>query len=969
MLKLSLRSLFISFVISVLVATGVVTLAAPAHAVNGQAVVTRSTIQTSEKKNTQELEVLIGGISNPLVNVTAEFTYLALEDTSPANTSSSIFFTGTTSYTQCPNTAIGLKATNSVNGSCRIQNSANTSSFSWSGFSGYKSTGDVFAIRFPAGSLTFGNQATAYLDIRVDNVSVGFFNLNELPLTPQAALSLTSTSGTFGTPLTLTSSGGSGSGSLTYSTTNGTASGCAISGGSLSSSSAGTCQVTATKSADSTYAATSSSATSVSIGVAPRTLAFGPSTTYTLAYGATQTVTAAPSAGVGDGTVTYSVSSGTACSVNAITGTITVTESTGSCSVSASIAQGTNYQAASTTTQVIVNGSVKAITLTAGSPSVNFGTTYIPSALDISNALVFNQLLDYSGATFTYTGINGTAYPSSTTAPTDAGIYSVLPSNVVIETGANVDKTANYNISYAPGTLTISKVSRNLSFTSHSYSLTYGDTQTVQANPSAGNGTVTYSAGSSTACAVDSSSGVITITASSGTCSITANISAGTNHLAASTVTPVTVTVSARPITITAGSPSITVGDSFTPLFSVSTGNLVGSDAITGVTYRYAGTGSTTYTSTTTAPTAIGTYSITPSAPVFSVGHATNYAITFVAGTLFINNKLSRTLTFMATSYNLEYGDTQLVSAAVSGGPFDGTVSYSAGSSTACSVNTSSGLIQVTSGLGTCVVSAEISEGSAYLQATTTTPVTIIVEPRALTLTARNLTVPFGSAISPDFVTTQGMLQNSDAISGMSYSFAGTGSTNFASSSTAPNSGGTYAVTPFAAVFSTGSATNYSITYVAANLTIVQDAVPSATMTLGPPVGERILGGALTYSASGMQSSAHYEIKIRSTPQILSSGVTTGGAISGTTNIPGNLEAGWHTLTFDSTAADGTSFTESMYIKVSASGMLLATSSAMPLDLAHTGADVSSMTLLAIVTVMLGLAIFRMARRKPYKRR
>lgn len=970
MVKLSLRSLFIKVLISVFVAAGLVTASAPAQAANGQAVVTRSNLQTSERKNTQELEVQIGNITGPLLDVTLVFTGLSLADTNPANTVSSAFYSGTSSYATCPNSIISVMATNSISGKCRVQNSGD-SKFFWQGSPGYQTTGGQFLMRFPAGSLTFGSSTTPSLNVLVDNVSVGFFNLTETPLAQQASLSVTSTSGTFGNPLTLTSSGGSGGGALTYTTTNGTASGCTVTGNSLSSSSAGTCQVTASKAADSTYAAISSSSTTVSIGLVSRTLGFGSTTTYTLAYGATRTVTATPSLGAGDGAVTYSVSAGNACTVNASTGEIRVTGSTGSCEVSASIAQGTNYLAASTTTQVVVNGTVKAITITGGSPSVSFGNSFTPSALDISNtAGALNQLLDYTAATFTYTGVNGTLYPSTTTAPTHAGTYSVLPSNVLIETGSNVDTTANYNISYAPGLLTISKVSRNLAFTATSYSLSFGDNQTVVANADAGDGIVTYSAGSSTACTVNSATGLVTVTDSSGSCSITATIAAGTNHLAAATTTPVTVTVSARPITLTASSPAATVGETVSPSFSMSTGTLVGSDAISGVTYRYEGTGSTTFTSSTTAPTSIGTYSITPSAPVFSTGSGTNYSITFGVGTLTINNKLSRTLSFTSsTSFTLEYGQSQSVTAAVSGGPFDGTITFSDGSSTACSVGTSTGIIEVTSSTGTCVVSAEISEGVQYLGAITTTPVTVTVVPRALTLTAKNKTVSYGSAITPEFEITQGLLQNSDSLSGVSYTFAGTGSTSFASSATTPTAGGTYSITPWGAVFSAGLAANYSITYVTASLTIGQDAVPSATMTLDSPVGTRILGGTLTYSASGMQPSARYEVTLRSTPQILSSGVTAGGSVNGTTNMPRNLEAGWHTLTFVSTASDGSTFTESMYIKVSASGMLLATSTALPADLAHTGADLNSMTLVATAMLMLGLAIVRMASRKTHKRR
>jgi hypothetical protein len=86
----------------------------------------------------------------------------------------------------------------------------------------------------------------------------------------QVALTLTSTSGTVGTALTLTSSGGSGTGVVTYAVANGTATGCAISGSSLSATAAGTCIVTATKAADTTYESVSSTATTVTFA-APTT--------------------------------------------------------------------------------------------------------------------------------------------------------------------------------------------------------------------------------------------------------------------------------------------------------------------------------------------------------------------------------------------------------------------------------------------------------------------------------------------------------------------------------------------------------------------------------------------------------------------------------------------------------------------------------------------------------------------------
>lgn len=92
--------------------------------------------------------------------------------------------------------------------------------------------------------------------------------------TPQSALSVSSVSGIAGTPLTLTTSGGSGSGSVTYAAVDGTATGCSVSGGALSAQVPGTCVVTATKAADSTYLAVSSTPAVVTLAAATPVLSF-----------------------------------------------------------------------------------------------------------------------------------------------------------------------------------------------------------------------------------------------------------------------------------------------------------------------------------------------------------------------------------------------------------------------------------------------------------------------------------------------------------------------------------------------------------------------------------------------------------------------------------------------------------------------------------------------------------------------
>jgi uncharacterized repeat protein (TIGR02543 family) len=86
----------------------------------------------------------------------------------------------------------------------------------------------------------------------------------------QSAVTLTSTSGSFGTPLTLSANGGSGTGAYSFAVNSTGTAGCSITGGgtTLTASTAGSCTVIATRVADNNYNAAASSATSVTINAA-----------------------------------------------------------------------------------------------------------------------------------------------------------------------------------------------------------------------------------------------------------------------------------------------------------------------------------------------------------------------------------------------------------------------------------------------------------------------------------------------------------------------------------------------------------------------------------------------------------------------------------------------------------------------------------------------------------------------------
>jgi uncharacterized repeat protein (TIGR02543 family) len=94
-------------------------------------------------------------------------------------------------------------------------------------------------------------------------------------------------------------------------------------------------------------------------------------------------------------------------------------------------------------------------------------------------------------------------------------------------------------------------------------------------------------------------------------------------------------------LNVTASNLSVTSGGAVTPSVTVSGLNTGDTAVASGITYTYAGTGSTTYAASATAPSAVGTYSITPSGGTMTVSPSTdqaNYAgtYTYVPGTLTI---------------------------------------------------------------------------------------------------------------------------------------------------------------------------------------------------------------------------------------------------------------------------------------------------------------------------------------------
>jgi len=194
----------------------------------------------------------------------------------------------------------------------------------------------------------------------LDSLESGPDSVTTNSLTSQAAVVLTSTSGTYGTDLSLTTSGGSGSGTVTYAvTTTGTA-GCSItSGNTLSATSPGTCTVTATKAASGIYQSDSSNATTVTFAKKTQT----PLAVTTTSGDAITGITVATTGGSGTGAVTSSVTSGTATCTLA-SGVVTA-KTSGTCSLTVTKAADSTYSVESVTATLTFTGGAVTTTTTA----------------------------------------------------------------------------------------------------------------------------------------------------------------------------------------------------------------------------------------------------------------------------------------------------------------------------------------------------------------------------------------------------------------------------------------------------------------------------------------------------------------------------------------------------------------------------------------------------------------------------
>ena len=388
----------------------------------------------------------------------------------------------------------------------------------------------------------------------------------------QATLGISSVTGTYGTALTLATSGGTTNGSVTWGVSNGSASDCSVTGGRLTTTSIGTCTVTAVMAGSSNYFSVSNVGTTVTINAKPIIVT---ATANFKTYGDN------------DPALTFTTAVGALVGNDTLTGALTrvAGENVGEYTINQGTVDNTNYDISYTTAKLTINA--KPITVTATAKFKTYG--------DNDPALTFTTAVGALVGNDTLTGA------LTRVAGENVGEYTINQ--------GTVDNT-NYDISYTTAKLTIN--AKPITVTATAKFKTYGDndpalTYTTAAGALVGNDTL---AGSLTRVAGEN---VGEYTINQGTVTDTSNTNYDISYTTAK------LTINAKPITVTA-EPKTKIYNTNDPALTYTTpaGALVGNDTFTGALARVSGEQVASY------PIRIGTL------------NNPNYLITFVDSALSI---------------------------------------------------------------------------------------------------------------------------------------------------------------------------------------------------------------------------------------------------------------------------------------------------------------------------------------------
>ncbi len=488
----------------------------------------------------------------------------------------------------------------------------------------------------------------------------------------------------------------------------------------------------------------------------------------------------------------------------------------------------------------------------------------------------YGNSLTLGSSAFTPTGLVGgetigsvtlsSANSYATTTTTNVGTY-VDEVEVSAATGGTFT-ASNYSITYTPGDLTISPAS--LIIRPDNRNKDYGDNLAL--------GTTAFS---SLGLHNSETIGAVTITSANGY--------AGNTSTNAGTYSGELVGSGATGGTFTASNYNITYWNANLTIDQVALSVTANNDAFAydGTSYSggngvvYAGFvntetsavlgGALTYGGSSQGATNANTYAITPGGLT-----STNYAITFVPGTLTINPVA---LSITADNQSRDYGDTLAVSTAFTTVGLVGAETI--GSVTVTGANTSNPAAAV--GFYANDIVPSNATGGTFLASNYTITYNngdLTIDPRALSIIANSQSKSFGSTLvigASDYTAPN--LANGETIGSVTLNSTGSYDSN-------PNAAiGTYAgdITIAGAAGGTFNPANYTITYVPGTFTVT-----AATLTITANSESFVYNGSAYFGGAGVTYSGFVGAD---TPASL------GGALAYTGDSQGAINAGSYSIT------------------------------------------------------------------------
>jgi hypothetical protein len=514
----------------------------------------------------------------------------------------------------------------------------------------------------------------------------------------------------------LTVVGGSGSGAVTYAVAE---TSCAIVNGTLTSTAAGSCTLTATKAADSAYSAVSSGSITVTVVKAEQATLVASSTQNVLAVG--DTTTLSTSGGSGNGLVSYAVADTSICEVLPNSSTLKA-NARGICSVTATQAGTATVYEPATSSPIYLTVNLRP------QPSL----TVIPAASSLSV---------YGSTTLSYSGGDGSGAVTYAVAP---GAPCTLSNGLLVATGAgNCAVTASKagDATFAEATSGVATVSVSLGaqqpllLSASPDAIKVNETATLSVTGGSGTGAVSYNLVSGP-CSL--SGNTLSTLGGAGDCRVTATKAADDGY-ASVTASEIVVSVSLNSQSALMASASKTIldlNDTSTLSSTGGSGNgAISYEVVSGQAQCDIPTGSTIVTGISAGSCSVRARKAATS----EYAEAVSTPVTIIVGL----TQQAR-LSVVANPSTLEVNRFTQLSA--TGGSGDGEVTFQKVSGP-CDVSdtTVSG-----TGAGSCVVTARKAASGVYAS-TQSDPLTIVVglSPQSvLTLLASPSSVNAGGTVT-----------------------------------------------------------------------------------------------------------------------------------------------------------------------------------------------------------------------------